>query len=244
MNDWAETTSRSERASLALMYREDEGVKKFGLEILDKLGLPQWKHIALPLSEFLADPQKKFEEIRELGSDQYHVSLTSDIEGKRRLRKFPLSADQALSFIHEKVASGEQDKFLLVLKEISRNVYGGNIIINDDGSILLETAPGEHLELVTGRITPTIFGLRDRFTRALGIYTDNEGKNPLQDVDLEQILLKTVNLIPKDRYDSDGKPDYHPGYYEFVLVEDQKKGGLRSIFLDYREGEIYRPQRG
>ncbi len=202
--------------------------------MLENLGLPRLKRITTELINFLENPDEYF---NQLESEQYHVSLLSSIEGKRRLRNFGFGEVEAIDFIHRNVASEEVEKFTLVLSEYFPNIYGGNIVVNNDGSMLLEAAEGTHIELVHGHSTPTIFGARDPFLKTIGIYADPYKKKRLDTPELEQVFLGAIHSIPKDQLEDNGKMGFHPGYYEFVVVRKGKM--LVPLFIDFRDRGIY-----
>lgn len=240
INDWSDAARKAGIGSLADQLVENETVKLSGREALKKLGLPHFKRLdPTPLSEFLQTPEKYFQQLE---IPEYHVSLLSEVENKRRLRLGYLDRQGVLDFVHENVTANEEGKFTILIGEIKKNIYSGNIIIGKDGSFILEAAGPEvdHIDLVTGKVTPTIFGIRNPFLGALGIYTDPRGEKRLNDTGLTKIFIRTINCIPKDQPLADERIGYHPGYYEFVLIQtDDHSGSLTPIFIDYRDKNIY-----
>lgn len=239
VSHYAKSVKVFDRA-LATQLLENDSDKIEGQRVLDKLGLPQWANVTLRLDDFFNSPEQIINGLKTLDSNQFHVSLSSKIPGREKIKKFPAAEKEIVEFINENVSPSERGDFTLILRETSENIYSGNVIVNDDGSVYLEAGKGRHLEFVNGQTTPTIFGIRNPFTKVTGIHDSPSGQNRIKDPDLDYLFLKTINLIPKDSLDQDHKPKPHPGYYEFVIAEDNINGGLRPVFTDYRVDSIYR----
>lgn len=231
MNDWSDAARKAGIASLADQLVENEEIKFLGREGLKKLGLPHFKKIdPTPLSDFLQTPEKYFQQLE---IPEYHVSLLSDVENKRRLRLGYLDRQGVLDFVHENVTADEEGKFTILIGEIKENVYSGNIIINKDGSLILEAAGPNvnHIDLVTGKVTPNFFAERVGPDKEIEWWL-RRGTHRLdiEPVSLELALHETLEAIP----------NLCPGYYEFVLIQNgDDPTNLSPIFIDFRDKNIY-----
>lgn len=226
VNHWAEALKKAGKIKLADKLMEDETIKLKGLKKLEDLDLPRLKRITVPLKTFLASPKKYF---KTLGSSTFHVSLLSPIETKRRIRLFPLTSSQVLKVISEKVTPAEITKFTLTMSQFYENAYGGNVVINDHGKVVLELVEGIHLNLVMGSQTPIVTGARDYYFEPIEFFSDLQRQKPLTNTKLRKLLNEVVNLI-----------DGRPGYYEFVFGYEKKNPSrLFPIFIDFRDQPWY-----
>lgn len=218
INDFVEKLSNidSELASRIVQKKED---KEKGKRILKELGLPTFKSVVIPLAEFRENPGDVIANATELGTGQYSVSLTSDIPGKLRLNKFPLTTNEITNFLAESVPVNETPRWILLLREYAQNIFGGNIIFGDDEKILVEIVPGEHSGLAHGRVTPKVFRSAAEVNRIPDRY-------------LAGAVDKAIKLVKKG---------HRVGAYEFVLIKYPKKGdnNLRPIFLDYQGESLH-----
>lgn len=232
MNDWAEAVRVEIGDGKAELIQESIQVKTDGQAMLETLGLPRLNSTTLSVTDFLKNPGQTFQQVK---SRLYHLSLLSDINNKRE-RVFPLRPSRVVGYIRENVQ--EPGSYTMILKEFHPNMYGGNILIGTDGSVILEAVVGDHIGVVLGNKRVKAFGYKDPFLRTLGIYEDPNHTIELRNQKLKQALLRTINCIPKDKVGDDGEINFHPGYYEFIIV---RKGhqGLRPIFIDYRDKDIY-----
>lgn len=243
---------------LAERFHEDEQVKEYGLQMLQTLDVPRYRYIKLPLVKFLKNPQKYF---RIIGTDLFFINLTSDVRGKERMRNYDASAQEVLDFIKTHVLCSETERFNVFLYEYFPNIYGGNLIINMDGSAVMEVTEGKHGKLTSGEKTPRIVGWTNQFTHVFSIHDESVYKAYLMGVEQQESLQfgdtrqaeknlqeQTVLLsalyhayrcIPRDTFVEDWKVA-HPGYYEFILVHPPKDPDtLVPIFIDYREPGCY-----
>lgn len=231
MTDWALAVRNSGRGAMTL--DESQEVKLAGQKMLEVLGLPRLKSLTLPLGQFLRDPRETF---NELHSRQYHVTLLSQVDGTRR-RAFPITQKRVGIFIEQNVSSSELDQHTLILKEFHRNIYGGNIVIEDDGGVVLEVVTGDHIHSVLGDKKIHVFGSRNPTSHQFKFCSDCGNTKNMANQRLSSTLFETINCIPKIEVSGEVRQgyyeDFYPGYYEFVLV---RKGlyGLKPVFIDYR----------
>ena len=223
MNDYADAARKAGLIDLANILHEDEQIKSDGQKTLERFRLPTLRQTTLPLSDFIKNSDDHFSV---LISDLYHVTLLSDIDGKGRIRAFPFKRHQVIKFINKNITLDERKKVTMILKEFYPNMFGGNIIVGNDGRVILEVVSGDHIHVVLGDTEIIAFGHRISHFKRLIIYTDFHRTALLKDRKLRQALEKTVNYL------------YHPGYYEFVIAKN-RKNQFQPIFIDYRNREIY-----
>lgn len=232
MNDWAIALRGKDTEDLAFLFEESVSTKLAGLEALKELNLPRLKRLEIPLASFIRHPEKYF---RRLKVSRYFASL---VGGSKRVRAIDLNESQVMDFISQKIGANKVESFKLLLSGYFENLYGGNIVIGAGGNVYVEVAEGTHGDLVTGRKTPTIFGIKDQFFE-IGFYKDRNGEYLLDSdsSELEQTLFRTLRFIPKDNPLTDGKMGYHQGYYEFIIIRVGTE--LSPIFIDYRDDPKY-----
>lgn len=156
------------------------------------------------------------------------------------MRAIDLSPQELHNYILKNVEDVKVPDFTMLLARYYENKFGGNIVINGTGKVLIEIAEGTHGDLVTGKNTPSIVVEREMLTtRTISYFRFKAGKKTdLDDPFLRQVIYRTLEYIPKDHYLKDyDRPEYHPGYYEFILTEEN--GVLMPIFIDYRDSRIY-----
>jgi hypothetical protein len=231
INDWAVAIRSMGAENLAFLFEESVSTKLAGQKTLKELNLPHLRRLEIPLTSFLQNPERYF---RRLKVSRYFASL---IGGSKRVRALDLNESQVGDFIAQNVGTDKTESLKLLLSGYFENLYGGNIVIGAGGNVYVEVAEGTHGDLVTGRKTPTIFGIKDPYLKTLGFYKDSGKKEILDDSELEQTLFCALRFIPKDNLLADGKMGFHPGYYEFIITKDET--GLSPIFIDYRDDPKY-----
>lgn len=253
MKDWGDVLLKFGVNGELLHIDEGTEVKLAGLRTLEYLHLPRYKRVITPLADFLSDPERYFRRLP--NSSVFYVNLISSIHGRGRIRDYGLKKDEVLLFIERSIKDHEVPDFTILLSQFFENQYGGSIIVNPNGTVIMEVVPGEHSPLCYGQKTPTIFGVTNPFTGTFGIYLDNEGVKRLNNPGtgeimegspeheaciLEETLLHTLRCIPVDNDDASVRRGHHPGYYEFILVNSNGDGRtLSPLFLDYRSDPIY-----
>ena len=196
--------------------------RSIGLSGVSILGLPQFGAIALPLPLFLQNSQFFFQKIH---SDRFYIHLSSDIEELTTFRNSGLSSPEVLTFISDSIPGPYVAKYHLILGETHTYEYGGNIVINPNGKIVIEMVRGSQELVTSGKITPNYIAERDQFTHVLHY--------SFEDNTLRKAVYNALLSIPHD-----GKT-FIPGYYEFILFRRDKSSFFEPIFFDYRDDPIY-----
>lgn len=244
---WAEVSKQAGLNGLANGLSENPNVKLEGLSILKSLSLPHLEKVETNPKEFFKDPESVF---LKLSCDKYYVNFISD---KDRSAALGLDKEQLKKIIQERQTK-EEPNITVIVSQYFENHYGGHITVNpQSGHILLELSKGNQLDLARGKSSPTIIVERDPLIGTFKYHQIVNGeKVNLVDEKLKKTLFETLDCIPKDteidskktRFNLNEQMDYHPGYYEFVLVNKEvgkKESGevnLSPIFLDYRGGEV------
>ena len=229
INDWAHAVRKGNR-NLADQLDED---RLIGFRAIEGLGLPRFRQETMIFSEFLRNPQEYLDRI---GSQKFYVNLPPRKEGLKRYRQIDLSRDEVLPFIQEHVSASQSCDYTMVLFEFYENQYSGNIVIDDNGGLVVEMVKGSHAPLVSGEKTPEFFIRRDKFTGSLSYSFEDET--------LRKAVWNMLLAIPhySDEFstgDTDRYARFTPGYYEFVLIRRGDARPLEAVFLDYRGNRAY-----
>lgn len=223
INDWAEAARELKKYKEANTIDEPRNV---GFEKLDKLDLPRYKRINLPLVEFLGNPTTTLSEI---GSEKFYISLIPNAKELPRYGTSGLSAEEVLSYINEHVTTNNQENYTLFVQEYFDNLYGGNIIINPSGQIYSEFKSGKQGPIAKGKATPEFTIKRDQHFDSF--------KYSFEDSHLREIMHDTILSIPHKGEGRDA--EYLPGYYEFVIVKKKPDGTEEPIFIDYKNNPAF-----
>jgi hypothetical protein len=222
LNQWANAL-RDTSPEIARVFGEN---RKNGFEALDSLDLPRYKRVQIGLTDFFANPQGAFDE---LGSTEFYVVAQPKSDSAGRISKSGLSAENVLNFLNHHIGHENVEDYDLTLQEYFQNLYGGNIIINSNGQIYAEFKRGKQGPISKGTSTPEFFISRDQY---VGLF-----RYSFEDTELREAMYRTIRSIP--HYGSGRTTHYHPGYYEFALVERTSDAIMTPIFFDYREGKLF-----
>lgn len=205
MTEWSKAMKEIGLDKLADRFFEGEEVKLAGYKALEDFGLPHLTRISMRLDEFMSNPNSLFAKV---DAEKYFVNLISD-KWQSRMRTIDLTREQVMEYVLENVTVEKRSDFKVTVGEYFDNLYGGNVVVNPNNSLVIEVAPGAHGNLATGLVTPIDYsGLKE----------------------VQKAVDAAVAKIPK----KNGK--YFQSYYEFVIVN---KNGLTPIFIDYRASSIY-----
>jgi hypothetical protein len=191
-----------------------------GIEALDQFNLPRYKRLSMPLIEYLKNPEKY---LRSLDTDSYYVSLNPYNKQLKRERRVRMSAEEIMPFITEYVGE-KTDQFDILILQYFENLYGGNILIAPDNSMIIEFREGYQGPIGSGSETPQFTGGRDVFTGNF-FYS-------FEDPKLRQLIYDTVQTIPHHQGERD--KTFLPGYYEFVIVRNRLTQELEPKFIDLK----------
>lgn len=213
--------------------------KTVGQKLLDKLHLPRYELIVMPLEDFL-DNTEKF--ISKDENRKWFVLLELK-KGGQKYRETSLKSSEIITFVEKTINEKglEKKDYNITISETLPQEYGGNIIIDKEGSLLVEISRGgqgvvsegthdeeniKHGKLFTVR--------RDNFLGSLKYsWEDGEETNG---VPLWEVVYKTIMSIPHIGIGRDIK--FSPGYYEFHLVRKNGVKDLAPMFVDCREDEL------
>jgi hypothetical protein len=227
INDWTQgLKSISKDEKLLLLAKELTEPREKGLAKLKEMNLPQPQQFLVPAYEFLQNPEKYL--IR-LESEKVYISLNPKRKDLPRYRVPYVSIDEAITFAKENLAKVELKEYEVLGLQFLENIYGGNIVINPDGKIVIEFRHGQQGPVATGAETPEFLVHRDTFTLSF--------KYSFEDPELRQEIYQTLLKIP---HKGEGRDiEFTPGYYEFALVRQDDKSPLRPWFFDYKDDKAY-----
>jgi hypothetical protein len=209
-----------------------------------ELKLPVFTSTECTTAEFLADPEIAF---NRLGTSIYYVSLGSseDRPDLPRQRTFGLGREGIVDFVDQTTyAKGlEYDK--LILMETAKLLYGGNIVVDTGAKATIygELTDGTHSDLVGGK-SPIVTLRRNPFNQRFEYQPFTEAGYASPDFDEEAIrrgFYRAAMSIPHQTTDDHGigfenrSLRFHPGYYEFALVQKRTGGPLEPVFIDYSD---------
>ncbi len=215
----------------ALRASKFDGWKK-----LKELNLPRYEMVATSLEDFLENSEKF------LPKDDNRVwfVLLEPKNGGMRHRKRMLKSEEIMNFVNTTISENnlEINSYDIAISESSPQEYGGNIIIDKEGKILVEISKGgqgivsegthdtaEHGQLFTVR--------RDQFTDSFK-YSWEDGEET-DGVALREAVNKTIMSIPHEGAGREMK--FTPGYYEFHLIKKEGEKDLEPKFVDCRQDE-------
>lgn len=231
--------------------------KATGLSFLEQHNLPRYQKVSFSLMNFLNNPDSQINLLPKPVTGKYYTSIVDEKTGKR-IFKLNQSRRQILPFIQAKLKSEEISKeSTMTLSEYWPNLYGGNIIIGEDGQVVIELVKGKHAKLAKGLGGQILVARSDPFTGILKF------KTMLEDDSLAYLLktavTKAFNLIPQVKMPLAKNTSLGrfreleniegnqlsamvpiPGYYEFILTKkpkQKKSADLQTIFLDSRTGQ-------
>ena len=223
INDWARAIEGLSFNDLASKIETD---RTEGFEALEKLGLPHYKKIIIDLTQFLESPESI---TQELGSRKFYAVLL-DPNGKlQRFSKVGATLEEVQAWIDEKISPENQEHYQIILNQYYENLYGGNIVVNPSGQLLVEFKRGQVHGLPQGKITPEFYVTRDPHTQSLHYSFEDE--------QIRENIYRTLQTIP---HSGEGRElTFKPGYYEFVLVKKTEESPPEPIFLDYNDLPSY-----
>ncbi len=238
---------------IAAKLAEAAGVKINGLEFLAKHDLPRYRQVTIGLQEFLDNPQQTFKKlVSETGL--YYSSIINLATGERIFR-LGQHREEVKDFILEKLANKEISlDSKLTLSEYWQNYFGGNLLIDKNGGILVELVEGKHAKLPRGEGQVLMSAKTNPYTNVLK-FDNNFKKGEELQTKLRQAIVRTLKLIPKKRVllseedlarfqEVKIDKEYqryielpYDGYFEFILTKKSEAEELRAIFIDTRTGK-------
>lgn len=237
---------------VATKLAETVNVKKAGLQFLVEHDLPRYKKIIVNLQEFLRNPQKTFNKL--VSETGLYYSSIINLKTGARIFRLGQRREEVKKFILEKLASQEISlNSELTLSEYWHNYFGGNLLINKNGGVLVELVEGKHAKLPKGEGQVLMSAETDPYTNVLKFDNNFKEGEELQ-IKLRQAIVRTLELIPKKRVPlnekvlarfSEAKIDEegqkyvelpYDGYFEFILTKKSEEEELKAIFIDARTG--------
>jgi hypothetical protein len=241
VNDYTQNLKSVSKTQGIPMYREQELIQKQklkmlaqdltepreqGLAKLKEMNLPQPQQFFVPAIEFLQNPEKY---LKKLDSPKIYISLNPRKKDLPRYRVPWISTEEAIAFVRKNLVGVDPKEYDVLGFQFLENIYGGSIVINPDGKILVEFRHGQQGPVATGTETPEFSVRRDIFNLSF--------KYSFEDPELRQEIYKTILRIPHEGNGRDMK--FTPGYYEFALVRKDEQSPLNPWFFDYKNDKAY-----
>jgi hypothetical protein len=218
--------------------------KTVGQKFLESFHLPRYERATLPLKDFLEDPEKF---ISKDANRKWFVLLELK-KGGQKFRDTSLKSSEIMDFVNKTISekSLEKEDYNITISETLPQEYGGNIIVDKDGKLLVEISKGDVTKgesaqgiISEGTHDPEKHGKlltvrRDEFLNSLKYsWEDGEETNGIP---LRETVYKTIMSIP---HEGEGRElKFVPGYYEFHLVRKEEGKDLEPMFVDCRQDEI------
>ena len=223
INQWAEAFAANGKFEIAAQLHDD---KLAGINALNELNLPSPYGEMVLASQYLEDPLQYFSQIE---TDLVYINIIPLTKDQKKHTRFGISKEEAIQFIDSHLPVELIDKFTVGVYEYYPNVYGGSVIINPSGHILMEFGKGNCLDYTRGSYIPEFCAEADANTGIMHYNSD--------DIELREAAWRTLRYIP---HNSEGiNTNFLPGYYEFALYRQPKSGILQPAFLDYKDSPVY-----
>lgn len=214
MEDWVSSL----KLHNPLMAASLETDRVSGFRAVENMGLPHYERRMIPLDEFMDNPELF---AGDMDCDTFYVTLVPKMCG-RRFSEADLDVSHVISFVREHLDEKDYTCYNMALQQYFDNKFGGNIIVNKDGSLLAEFRRGRQGPIGSGTEIPEFYITRNMFT--------NSFRYSFESPELRQLLYSTFLIMP---HEGEGREmRFVPGYYEFVIVN--KRGRLKPVFIDYK----------
>jgi hypothetical protein len=222
INQWSACFADAGQQKLADLLYDD---KLVGIDALDKLGLPGPQGVMVTAAEYLTDPNRYFES---LDSDRVYLNIIPRSGDLKKFSAFDITKAEGIAYIEQHLPAALVDEYFIGVYEYHPNVYGGSVLVNPNGHVLMEFGEGSNQEYTRGSSVPKFAAMRDVFT---GVFHYN-----YDEVELREMAWRTMQYIPHSGEGVDMQ--FTAGYYEIAVYRD-KQGTLQTIFLDYKDNPVY-----
>lgn len=194
-----------------------------GFNKVEGLGLPCYKRAVMPVEEFMKNPKRN---LGSLDCERFYVILLTEDSSKPRYVKDDLTRDDAVKFVKESLTRSQAKQYSVILLQFYQNIYGGNIVIDDNQNVLVELIEGRQGPVARGTKTPPFSVWRDEYTGSF--------KYSFDDQKLRKTVFETLLHIPHTE-DVSRALKFQTGYYEFALVKKENSEKIEPIFFDYKD---------
>ena len=224
MSDWVNAIEEKTHAEAGEFI---EG-RASGLQGLRDLNLPHNETITVAPRTFFQNANAILDQV---GTPRIYMALVPKDTDHPRYSYGGLYRNRAIEYVAEKIPKKDREYYDLAIQPYFENIYGGNIVIQPDGGLLVEFAKGKQAYVARGKTAPEDLKTitRDPYLGSL--------KFSFEDPKLRDILYDTLLAIPHTGTGRELK--FTPGYYEFALVDKANNGTLEPLFLEYRNNAIY-----
>lgn len=101
----------------------------------------------------------------ELDCPTFYVTLLPK-SNSIRFTESGIGRDETIDYIQQHVTENDCRNYDIVLQEYFENLFGGNIIINPDGTLVAEFRKGKQGPIARGKVIPEFFVTRNQFTNS------------------------------------------------------------------------------
>ncbi|MFH1971774.1 MAG: hypothetical protein ABIJ05_05380, partial [Patescibacteria group bacterium] len=159
---------------------------------------------------------------------------------KDRKRAIDMTRDQIMEYIRNETPSEKRADYNVITYRYYENIYGGNIVIGNNGRVTIEMVEGKHIKLANGIGPLVVIAESNQFLKTIKYYEFRDGqKQELQNMALKKAVWQTLECIPKNQLTENGLVTYHKGFYEFILTKKNQSSPLSPIFIDFSDDEKY-----
>jgi hypothetical protein len=223
INAWADKL----RSIDPILADQIDEPRSLGLENLEKNDLPRYKNIQMPLADFISNPEKYCNNLKT--SLFWAILQPTDPTKPRYSIAIGKSKEEIMSYIAKNINKKDENNYEIILSEYLENSYGGNMIVNGDGKLVIELVSGRENHLDKGKQIPEFIVERDPFT--------NSFKYSFEDVELRSAIQEMLQSIVEEGNGREKK--FKPGYYEIVFARENKDSKLIPKFIDYKDNPAY-----
>ncbi len=210
MGVWANHMAAENMSPSAAWMEYARETKADTQEVFDALDLPTYKRILTTKQSF------RPEQIEAFRFDAFWLQIFGSEE---KTTKLNLTRDELLQEVGD--PSIDETTGILV-SEFLENKYGGNMVVSDNGQIVIEFGKGTNSDYTARNVTPSHFAISEPGTGTM--------QYSFADIKLRELVWN--NVIRPIR--QGGEP--LPGYFEFIVADNDE-----VIFVDARPtNPIYR----
>ena len=146
-------TATAEQKAMALRLMEGSTIKERAISMMDYLGLPRYNSFKTTVAKALNLSVEEIKRHVNPPTGRYYTNITKLTGG--RVFELDQNVDRVVPYIKEMHDSGEvEEEDKPMISDFYRNTHSLNIIIGEDGHILIEMIHGKHSGLAYGKRSP------------------------------------------------------------------------------------------
>ena len=146
-------TATAEQKARARILMEGSTIKEQAIKMMDYLGLPRYNSFKTTVAKALNLSVEEIKKHVNPPTGRYYTNITKLTGG--RVFELDQEVDRVVPYIKEMHDSGEvEEEDKPMISDFYRNTHSLNIIIGEDGHILVEMIHGKHSGLAYGKRSP------------------------------------------------------------------------------------------